>query len=280
MDARPDVTEDDEISLYDIYDFLRDGWKTLFGLSALGLIVGVVVSLTLPEKFQASGQIEPTRVAGTDVEGVSQLAEKLQSPTYYSPETLQACQAMDQANPADFVAKGLNPSVGRNSAFVSIAFESDSPAAATECLTAAIEDVRRNQGVLARASQEKVNEQIRLLRERYDRAVTLRDQQLALNAQRLAVAKEKLAAAQFFIKEFENRALTFDFKDDQFSASSLLVSTLQAKQNQAKDLQIQIDDLEMKVQTKLTSVDDNVFTLQERITNLQASLEAPATRNA
>jgi len=280
MDARPKVVEDDEISLFDIYDFLRDGWTTLVGLSVLGLIVGVAISFALPEKFRASGQIEPARVAGEDVEEVSRLAEKLRSPTYYSIKTLEACQALEKANPADFVAKGLNPFVGRQSAFVSVAFEAKSPAAASGCLGAVIDDVRRDQEVLARASQKKVTEQIRLLRERYDRAVQLRDQQIALNVQRLAVAKEKLVAAQYFIKEFENKALTFDFKDDQFSASSLLVATLQSKQNEAKDLQIQIDDLEMQVKAKFTSVDGDVFKLQEEITELQASLEAPATRDA
>jgi len=280
MDARPKVVEDDEISLFDIYDFLRDGWKTIVGLSVFGLIIGVVVSFALPEKFRASGQIEPARVAGEDVEEVSRLAEKLRSPTYYSIKTLEACQALEKENPADFVAKGLNPSVGRQSAFVSVAFEAESPAAARGCLGAVIDDVRRDQEVLARASQKKVTEQIRLLREQYDRAVQLRDQQIALNIQRLAVAKEKLVAAQYFIKEFESKALTFNFKDDQFSASSLLVATLQSKQNEAKDLQIQIDDLEMQVQAKFTSVDDKVFKLQEEITELQASLEAPATRDA
>jgi uncharacterized protein involved in exopolysaccharide biosynthesis len=280
MDARPEVNDNDEISLFDIYDFLRDGWKTLIGFSVLGLIIGVAVSFALPEKFRASGQIEPARVAGENVEEVSQLAEKLRSPTYYSTESLAACQALEKANPADFVAKGLNPSVGRQSAFVSVAFEADSPDAATVCLSAVIKDVINNQEALARASQAKVTEQIRLLRQQYDRAVQLRDQQLALNMQRLAVAKEKLASAQFFIKEFENKALTFNFKDDQFSASSLLVATLQSKQNAAKDLQIQIDDLEMQVKAKFTSVDGDVFKLQEEITELQASLEAPATRNA
>ncbi len=48
MDARPDVIDDDEISLMDIYDFIRDGWWTLVGMTALGLVVGLVTAFVLP----------------------------------------------------------------------------------------------------------------------------------------------------------------------------------------------------------------------------------------
>ena len=280
MDSRPEVIDDDEISLYDIYDFLRDGWKTLFGMSVVGVALGVVVSLVMPEKFQASGALESTKVAGTPVEGIRALAEKMRSPTYYSAQTIEACELQDELNPASSLAKALNPNVGRNSTFLSISFEAASPAIARDCLTAVIEDVRRNQGALARASKQRVQEQIRLANQQFERATQLRDQQLALNVQRLEVAREKQASAQRFITAFENRALNFDFKDDQFSASSLLVATLQSKQNEVKDLQIQIDDLEMKVQTQITGVDNEVFEIEDRVLRLVESLDEPATRDA
>ena len=279
MDPRPEIG-DDEISLYDIYEFLRDGWKTLVGMSVLGVVAGLVLSFVLPVKFEASGSIEPARVAGEPVEEVDQLAEKMRSPTYYDRQTLEVCELLDKLNPAAQLAKDLSPSVGRQSAFVAVKFQSSSPDLAKQCLQAVIEDVKRNQEELARSSRESVRDQIRVATQQLERATQLRDQELALNAERLTVAKDKLATAQRFINEFEKRALNFDFKNDQFSASSLLVTTLQSKQNEAKDLQIQIDSLQMKVQAKITSVDVDVFESEEKLVELRESLEPPATRDA
>jgi len=277
MDAKPEVIEDDEISLFDIYDFLRDGWKTLVGFSALGLVLGVVVSFVLPVKYQASSLIESARVAGQNVEEVSRLVEKLRSPTYYSMATLEACQALDKPNPADFVARSLNPSVGRQSTFVSVTFQANSPSAAAACLQSVLGDVELNQEPLARASRQRIREQIRLVTQQLDRVVQLRDQQIALNVQRLSVAKEKQTAAERFIREFESSAPTFDFKDDQTSTTSLLMATLQSMQSEARDLQMY---LEMQVTTRSTAVDGDVFALEEKITNLQESLAEPATKDA
>lgn len=280
MEARPDLVDDDEISLLDIYDFLREGFKTLVGMSLLGVVAGVVVSFVLPEKFQASGSIESAQVAGKPVDTLQELAEKMRSPTYYSAATIQACDLTENSNPADALAKELSPTVGRQSSFVVLSYEAESPAAARQCLEAVIKDVQRNQEPLARASRQRVQDQIRLATQQLDRATELRDQQIALNVQRLGVAREKLANAQRFVDEFENRIVNFDFKNDQFSASSLLLATLQSKQNEAKDLQIQIDELEMKVKAQITSVDDAVFEFGERVAQLRESLDEPATRDA
>lgn len=281
MGARPEVlVEDDEISLMDIYDFIRDGFKTLVGMSVLGLAVGVGVSFVLPEKFNASGSIESTQVAAKPVEDLQGLAEKMRSPTYYSTQTLQACGLADKINAGDQLAKDLGPTVGRQSSFVSVSFEASTPAQASQCLQAVLDDVRLNQSTLARASKLRVQDQIRLASQQLERAVELRDQQLALDVQRLGVAKQKLESAERFIAEFENRIMSFDFGNDQFSASSLLLATLQSKQNEVKDLQIQIDGLGMKVRAKITTVDDSVFEFEELVAQLRESLNAPATRDA
>jgi uncharacterized protein involved in exopolysaccharide biosynthesis len=60
----------------------------------------------------------------------------------------------------------------------------------------------------------------------------------------------------------------------------LLLATLQTKQDEAKNLQLQIDDLNMKVQAKITTVDDDVFKFEERVAQLRESLDEPATRDA
>jgi LPS O-antigen subunit length determinant protein (WzzB/FepE family) len=62
MDARPEVVQGDEVSLLDIYDFLRDGWVTLLGASLLGALIGLLVSFVMPIKYQADALIESGQV--------------------------------------------------------------------------------------------------------------------------------------------------------------------------------------------------------------------------
>ena len=100
------MVDDDEISLLDIYDFIRDGWITLLGLSVLGLLIGVIYSLSIPAKYQATASIDSghigvvglvqdasgsqsasvnsASVRSRPVENVGVLAEIMKSPSFYS----------------------------------------------------------------------------------------------------------------------------------------------------------------------------------------------------
>jgi LPS O-antigen subunit length determinant protein (WzzB/FepE family) len=279
MEARPEMVED-EISLMDIYEFLRDGWKTIVGMTVLGLVAGLVIGFVLPAKFQASGLIEPARVGSELVETAATLTEKLRNSSYYSATTLDACQLSDDANPTNALIKNLNPRVERQSSFVAVKFDAASPALAKECLTAVIKDVIKDQDVLMQSPRAEIESKIRSLRLHLKRADELRSQQIALNRQRLDVARQKLTAAQSFVSEFETKSLQFDFRNDQFSASSLLLATLQSKQNEVKDLQLLIDELEMLVRSGLTKVDSEVLEFELEVAELNKSLEKPATQAA
>lgn len=178
------------------------------------------------------------------------------------------------------MVKRLGARVARDSKYVAVKFEAASPAIARECLVAVLNDVTQKQELLARAPLTEIESKIRVIRRQLDRAVELRNQQISLNKQRLEVARQKLIAAQAFVSEFEARSLQFDFRNDQFSASSLLLATLQSKQNEVKDLQIQIDELEMMVQAGLTNLDKEVFEFELEEAELIKSLERPATQQA
>jgi uncharacterized protein involved in exopolysaccharide biosynthesis len=45
--------DDDEISLWDIVDFLKDGWRWLAGGMLLGLVCAVAYLLVTPKQFEA-----------------------------------------------------------------------------------------------------------------------------------------------------------------------------------------------------------------------------------
>jgi hypothetical protein len=143
------IIADDEISLMDTYDFLVDGWVTIAATTVLAGAIGVGAAFVIPEKFLATATIQPTRVLGNDVESIAVLAEKMRSPTYYSQQSLIACDVADSTNPMQTLATALNPIVARNSAFVSISFKSKNINTSIACLNAVLADVKQNQNETA-----------------------------------------------------------------------------------------------------------------------------------
>ena len=272
------AADQDEISLLDIYEFFRDGWKTLIGFAVLGLSAGLITAFVLPEKFQASALIEPASVASKGVESVSVLVEKMKSPTYYSSATIEACDLNDSVNPAKLLVDRLKPAVPRNSPYASVSYLAKSPSDAAKCLESVLKDVSNNQAQISKPLINNMEVALTNAELELQATVTERDQQRIKNRERLNVAKLKLAAAQDFVEKFSKDGLQFKFGDPQFSASALLLSTLIAKQNEIKDLEIQISALEMEIAANLTDKDQQVRSLTNRVTEMKNALSAPATK--
>lgn len=271
---------DDEISLLDIYEFLKEGWMTIVSATVLGGLIGLGAAFVLPERFQASGNIQPARVIGNDVENIAVLSEKMRSPTFYTQKTLVICGVMDSLDPGQTLAKALNPNVARNSVFVSVAFKSESINTSIACLNAVLEDVVHTHSTLKKPVLDKTLNDLGQLKQRLETARVKHAQELKLNQERLQALREKLKTARQFVDRFADNSARFDFRDEQFSASSLLLATIINKQNEIKDLQVQINNLEMKVVASLTGREDELLALEKQIADTERSLLEPMTQPA
>lgn len=270
----------EELSLLDIYTFFRDSWKTLAGFTALGVTAGAIAAFALPEKFQASALIEPAAVASKSVEPAAVLTEKMRSPTYYSDATLQSCGVNSDANPPKKLVDMLKPNLARNSQYVSVSYKAQSPAEAANCLESVLKDVVNNQAEIAKPLINNMEVILGNAEQELAASKTERDQQRIKNREKLNVAKTKLITAQTFVEQFSKGSLQFKFDDPQFSASALLLSTLISKQNEIKDLEIQINALELEIGANLTDKDQQVRSLTNTVTEMKNALLAPATRPA
>lgn len=279
--------EKNEISLFDIYDFFKEGWKTIIVFSVIGLLVGVVVAFVLPEKFQASALIEPASVASKSsglarqsVEPPAVLAEKMKQPSYYSDKTLQICSYRPEENSPQKLVNRLRPNVARNSVFVSVTYIAPSPKLASTCLQQVLNDVMTNQARLSEPLINNLQVELSNAEQELKAVTTERDQQRIKNKEKLAVAQSKLLAAQKFVEQFSKDKLNFNFADPQFSASALLISTLNAKQNEIKDLELQINALEMEIAANMTDRDQAVRRMTNTVNELKNALLPPNTRDA
>jgi LPS O-antigen subunit length determinant protein (WzzB/FepE family) len=287
MPEKVDVSES-EVSLLDVYQFLKSGSTTLVVCSALGLTLGLATAFILPEQFQASALIEPATVSKkekdsivkTSVESSAVLVEKMKVPTYYGVATIKACDLSDDVNPAQALVRGLNPNVPRNSTYVSVTFKAASSAIAAACLESVLKDVIVNQAHLAQPLINNLEVELANAEQELQSKITERDQQRIKNREKLSVVKSKLAAAESFVEKFSKDSLTFKFSDQQFSATALLLSTLMAKQNEIKDLEIQINALELEVAANMTDKDQAVRRMTNTVAELKNALSPPNTKPA
>lgn len=234
---------DEEISLLDIYEFLKDGWATIAATAVLVGAIGVGIAFVIPEKFLAAASIQSARVLGNDVESIAVLVEKMQSPTYYSQQTFTACDIADKVNPPKYLADELKPIILKNSSFVSLSFKSTNINTSIVCLNAVLSDVKLNQNDIA-------------------------NRQITLANSTLNNEKEKLKLAEEFVAALPNKTITFNFKDAQFSASQLLLATLQPKQIEIANLKSSILRTELLMtepQTKPASFTTPIYSSPHKV---------------
>lgn len=224
---------DDEMSVRDVVQFLKDGKRWIVGTILLCLLLGGAYALFAPARYEASANIEMATVAGTAVEAPNILAEKLKLPLYYSATTYQACHAENELpSPGEYLVEALKPAVNKNAPIVNITFRGKSADIARDCLASVIADVKRNQGVLLKPILD-----------------TKKSQLFALQ-QKLEIAEKLITLLPVKNKEFV-------FDDPKFSGSALLLATLLAKESEIKDLRNQINDMQIALaepQTKGTSL--------------------------
>jgi LPS O-antigen subunit length determinant protein (WzzB/FepE family) len=285
---------EDEISLIDIYEFFAENFKTIV-LSGLGaLIIGTVVAFMLPVKYEAKGAIEPAQIAtiitdpltkalefkSTPVESIAVLAEKLKSPTYFSSPTLEACELPNKLVGASDLANSLNVQIERNSSFVSIKYRTTGPELAQACLQATLEDVIRQQQKLMEPAVDNLNVLFKTLTDQLVTAKNDQKQLLLQNKEKLKVAVQKRLSDQNFVDQFSKEVLSFKFDNNQFSASALLLNTLISKQNDIRQLDIEINRLQFEVDNKITIRDNELLELNKRLNETRNALAAPSTRTA
>jgi len=236
-------TSDESINLLDVYDFFRAGWKTLAVSGFLGCSIGVGAAFLWPEKYEASTLIQPARVLNNDVESQAVLAEKMRSPTYYSAKTLEVCRMTNRPDPRLALTTQLAPKVARQSAFVAISFRAPSAQLAGDCLEAVLADVKSNQHEIAAP-------------------------QIELAQLQITKQKERLKQAEDFLDTFGDGKSLFNFNDAKFSASSLLIATLQARQAEITELKNSIQASEKALtppQTRPTSFATPIYFPAQRV---------------
>jgi LPS O-antigen subunit length determinant protein (WzzB/FepE family) len=131
-----------------------------------------------------------------------------------------SCKVEDSIEPGNVIAKSIKPALAKNAPIISISYKAKNVEDAKKCLESVLNDIRISQNEIAKPILEQRKNQ-------------------------LATLKSKLESAEQITKILSSKKPNFDFSDSKFSASTLLLATTLSKENEVKDLRMQISDLEI-----------------------------------
>lgn len=206
-----ELQNDDELSIWDVVNFLKEGWRWLAGGLLLGLACAIGFLLVTPKKYEAQALFQGAKVLGSDLEATQQLIERLKFPTFYTPEQLKACD-IPADNPATVLAKRINPVLLKGTNILQVTYQARSSEMAIHCLDSVMNRIIDSQNKQSSAVLEGAKRQLEL-------------------------TKTQLAEAEQIQSTLEKRSMgSLDAADTKFSQTVLLMSTSLSKKDQIASL--------------------------------------------
>lgn len=164
----------DELSLWDIVNFLKESWRWLAGGLIAGLIGAVGFIVISPTQYEASAVIQPATVGlpttattttttkGAEVEPVAQTLERLKLATFYTEDLLKACQVTNRQK----LAAALKATLVKGNALIQLSYRAPSVAVAEACMNAVVQKMTQSQVAIAIPIVETLKENLKLTQRR------------------------------------------------------------------------------------------------------------------
>jgi uncharacterized protein involved in exopolysaccharide biosynthesis len=217
-----EVAQDDEISLFDLWGKLRDGWRYVVGGAALGLVGAAVAIVAQPPKYEAVAIVQVGQVGqytfaplgqvmaapSLPVEPATQAVERMKTPSFQSTVAsrignhpwIDDLQRSSGATAKYLSSQVVKATVGPGTVpLIELKATADSPENAKKIADGAVFELSRRHTEIARPMIEKM--------------------QLDLT-----IAKERLASAEKELEAVNKLVANAGVKDDRFTQLALMTS--------------------------------------------------------
>lgn len=225
-----EMAQDDEISLFDLWRKLLNGWRYVLGGGVIGLAGAGAALMVLPPKYEAVavvqiaqvGQIayaqlgQVMQIPSLNVEPATQVVERMKTPAFQT----SVAQALgnqawidDLQHSANATAKYLSlqlvkaTSAQGPSSLIEVKANSLNPDDAKNIANASIKELAKRHSELAKPILEKMNSDLKL-------------------------AKEKLASAEKELEDINKLVANAGVKDDRFTQLSLMTGLRVQKESE------------------------------------------------
>lgn len=203
-----EVLQEDEISLFDLWEKLRQGWKTVAGGLVLGVAGAVAGIVLIPPKYEAVAMVQVGQVgqvgqaAPMQVEPPAQAIERLKSPSFQ----LAVAEALgDQkwievlANSSNGATRYLSFQVMKTAPVIELKASAETPERAKAIAEATIRELAKKQAEIAKPMIDKMQAD-------------------------LSITREKLESAERELEGLSKMAMSAGVKDERFTQISLITA--------------------------------------------------------
>lgn len=216
----------DEISLIDIFNFMKEGRILLFATTAVGFFGGVGYAFYQPSVYKASAYIQMAKIADKVIESPEFLIEKLKLPLFFSEKVIKDCNIEKLEEPGVYLSKNLKSNVSASTSFVMLSIEAKSTKDAGQCLTGVVELIALDQNAIANKLIASKNNQLAALKQQFENLEKLR-------------------------KQLDLKYLLLKSAGDQTTAQ-LIYTVILVKDNETKELEKRISELQVSMQEPQT----------------------------
>ncbi len=172
-----------EISLVDVIQFFQESWKTIVGLTVLGIAGAVVFLWAVPKQYEASAQIKMAQIAnvnnnnnninplGINFEEPQALIARMALPTSYPKETIALCGLKDEKDAEAQLIKKVKLSIPKGvGGTVDLKVRDASKEIANACTNAVYQLIKTSQAQLMAPYIDEALKKLKLGEERLGRA--------------------------------------------------------------------------------------------------------------
>lgn len=208
-------TTNNELSLLEIINFFEESWKKILLGGVVGGALCASYSFQSPNIFEATANIQISKLASPDNLATSSFIEKFKIPTFYSNKNFIACEVENIDNPGLFLAKNINVTLDKSATIISLTLKGKSRELLKKCIESIVTEARQNQENLLKPIIEK-------------------------NTNRLVILQKKLESSEKFRNLVQLKLNNFDSSE---SKSLITYLILLINLNNGNDLELQITDL-------------------------------------
>jgi hypothetical protein len=174
---------DDELTLFDIVEFLQDSWKTIVGFTVFGIATAGIFFWFTPKQFEGIAQIKMAQIAfpddrngfqGVNVEEPQQLLSRMAFPGSYSKEAIMRCGKADEKDADVALANELKFSIPKGvNGVVNIRLRTASKETSQACIDAIYQLIKTAQAQLTAPLIDETKKNLGINEEQLNRAIQI-----------------------------------------------------------------------------------------------------------
>ena len=217
------MQSEDEISLFDLWEKLREGRQFVLGGACLGGLVAGLALVIITPKYEATSTLQIATIAGKEIEPATTTLERFKSSPFVVEAAKQAGMeaVVEQIGLGDgVVGNYVKAQLVKGTSLLELKTSGDTPESSRKLNDVLILQLERRHEVLGAALTEKL-------------------------ASDVALTKEKLKTVEQELAELSRVSYVNNPKDAQFSPVSLLMSQKIQKQSEMFGLRQQLTNLEL-----------------------------------